>query len=214
MRAPNFIRRPEDYVNFLSSVAVGLEPLFPNTLGSVPEGNFQRQQGEDALLNMPLSSLKQKVIYMSNADTSIFRDLQTLGMKQFETKADLDALVNIRVFADTRSPVLGPLSQVATEAVVPSAIIVALNDILSGDKDAFMMKNKGKYVIVLPDQGANPDISAVKSLLSDMGVNAIALNLFDTDMDTLQKKISAWRDQPFYNLKPKPFLIQRPQQPM
>ena len=214
VRAPNFIRRPEDYVNFLSSVAVGLEPLFPNTLGSVPEGNFQRQQGEDALLNMPLSSLKQKVIYMSNADTSIFRDLQTLGMKQFETKADLDALVNIRVFADTRSPVLGPLSQVATEAVVPSAIIVSLNDILSGDKDAFMMKNKGKYVIVLPDQGANPDISAVKNLLSDMGVNAIALNLFDTDMDTLQKKISVWRDQPFYNLKPKPFLIQRPQQPM
>jgi hypothetical protein len=211
IRTPNPVRKPEDYVKFLSSVAVSLEPLFPNIVGSIPEGNFQRQQGEDALLNLPLSSIKQKVIYMSNADTSVFRNLQTLGMKPFETKADLDILVNIRVFANKKSNALGLVSQVAAGLVVPSAILVTLNDILSGDRDEFMMKYKGKYVIVLPDQSSNPDISAIKTLLTDVGVNAIALNLFDTDTDTLQKKMGVWNDQPFYNLKPKAFVTINPQ---
>jgi len=214
IRTPNPVRKPEEYVKFMSSVAVALDPLFPKMLGSIPEGNFQRQQNEDTLLNLPLTSMKERVIYMSNADTSIFRNLDTLGMKPFETKADLDVLVNIRVFAHNKSPALGLVSQVAVGSVVPAAILVSLNDILSGDRDEFMMKYKGKYIIVLPDQGPNPDVSAIKSLLTDLGVNAIALNLFDTDMDTLQKKMGAWNDQPFYNLKPKAFLIQRPQQPM
>jgi hypothetical protein len=74
-----------------------------------------------------------------------------------------------------------------------------------------MMRYKGKYVIVLPDQGANPDVSTIRTLLTDMGVNAIALNLFDTDIETLQKKMSAWNEQPFYNLKPKAFLTIKPQ---
>jgi hypothetical protein len=133
-------------------------------------------------------------------------------MKQFEAKADLDSMINIRVFTNKKSPALGLVSQVAVGSVVPSAILVTLNDILSGDRDEFMMKYKGKYVIVLPDQRANPDISAIKSLLTDLGVNAIALNLFDSDVETLQKKIGVWNEQPFYNLKPKAFLIQRPQQ--
>jgi hypothetical protein len=211
IRTPNPVRKPELYVNFMSSVAVSLGPLFPNIIGSMSEGNFQRQQNEDALLNLPLSVLKQRVIYMSNADTSLFRNLQTLGMKQFEAKADLDSMINIRVFANKKSPALGLVSQVAVGSVVPSAILVTLNDILSGDRDEFMMRYKGKYVIVLPDQGANPDVSTIRTLLTDMGVNAIALNLFDTDIETLQKKMGAWNEQPFYNLKPKAFLTIKPQ---
>jgi hypothetical protein len=211
IRTPNPVREPENYVKFLSSVAIALEPLFPNIVGSISEGNFQRQQSEDALLNLPLTSLKQRVIYMSNADTSVFRNLPTLGMKPFEAKADLDSLVNIRVFAEKKSPALGGVSQVAVGAVVPSAILVTPNDIILGERDEFMMKNKGKYVIVLPDQGSNPDATAIKLLLTDIGVNAIALNLFDKDVDTLQKKLGAWNDQPFYNLKPKALLTINPQ---
>jgi hypothetical protein len=203
-RTPNALREPEKYVKFLSSVAERLEPLQEFMLGSTSEGNFKRQQNENVLLTTPISSFEKKIIVLCNADTTIFRNVTSLGLDNIDTKYDLDFMVNIRVYLDdSNSEKLG-VTTASLNGEKANAVIVPFNS-LEGlsqeDMDKFAMKGKTRYVIAMPSQMKNPTADSIKTVISKCGVNCVPLNLFGEAVDVLKGKIKAWNGQPFYTVK-------------
>ena len=202
-RTPNALRQPEKYVNFLSQVAMELEPLYPFTLGSSPDGSFQRQQNEKLLLTKPISSLQKKVVYMTNADTSIFRNLSKYGIANIENKNDLDYLVGVRVYLDRESDRIGVTT--ITSGPPPNAVIVPFNRLTAlttAQQDTFAKKHMNTFVITMPPQMENPSLESINTALNHLGVNCIPLNLFGEDMKKLKAKMAAWTGDPFTKLKP------------
>ena len=205
VKTPNPLRKPEEYVKFLSDTAKMLAPLSPHLLGATPEGNYQRQQNELGFLKLPLSKLEKKVVFMTNVDTSLFRDLKPLGMKQYDNKADLDYYVNVRVYLESE----GSVSLGATKAMVgggtPSAVIVPFSKLTAmseAEQDSFALKGKSRFVIAMPSQMSNPDAAAIDAALKRTGVNVVALNLFDTTADDMKAKLKIWKGEPFLSQKP------------
>lgn len=203
-RTPNALREPEKYVKFLSSVAERLEPLQEFMLGSTSEGNFKRQQNENILLTTPISTFEKKIIVLCNADTTIFRNVTSLGLDNIDTKYDLDFMVNIRVYLDdSNSEKLGVTTQ-SLNGEKANAVIVPFNSIQGlsqEDMDKFAMKGKTRYVIAMPSQMKNPTADSIKTVISKCGVNCVPLNLFGEAVDELKGKIKAWNGQPFYTVK-------------
>jgi hypothetical protein len=200
-RTPNLLRNPAGYIKFLSKTAESLEPLFPFILGSSSEGNFQRQQSEKMLLNMDLTKLQKKVIYISNADTSPFRNTDAYSTEKYEKKYDLDYLVNLRVYLENESDTFGvtqPSSQFSSAVIVPFNRLKAMNDT---EQDKFATKYRGKFVIAMPPQGGNPSKDDMKAVLNNTGVNCIPLNLFGEPIETLNSKMGLWHGEPLYKLK-------------
>lgn len=208
LKTPNQFRNPEKYVEYLSSVAKALAPLFPSIVGSLPDGSFQRQQNELGFLNLPITSLQKKVVFLANVDTSIFRNLQSLGIKQYTTNLDLDYFVNMRVYLDSSSDKIGATTA-PIDGTVPSAVIVPFNrlaDMSQDEQDAFAQKGKSRFVIVMPKQYANPDLAPIKSVLATTGANWINMSLFGESMDSLKAKIALWGGEPFLHMKSKNYL--------
>ena len=203
-RAPNALRDPEKYVRFLSTVAKDLQPLQEYMVKNTSSGNYQRQTNETGLINEPIASFEKKALIFCNLDTSIFRNLKTLGMEQIDTNYDLDFMVNMRVYLDAKSDSLGA-SDVPHNGEMPNAIVVSSKSILGlseDEKDAFALKGKSRFVIVMPSQMKNPLLPGINMLLERNGVNCILLNLFGEDIDILKGKIKAWKGEPFYTVKP------------
>jgi hypothetical protein len=202
-RTPNALRQPEKYVKFLSQVATDLEPLYPFTVGSSPDGSFQRQQNEKLLLTKPISSFQKKVVYMTNADTSIFRNLSKYGIANIENKYDLDYLVGVRVYLDTEKDHIGVTT--STSGPPPNAVLVPFNRLTAlttAQQDAFAKKHMNTFVITMPPQMENPSLESINTALNHLGVNCIPLNLFGEDMKKLKAKMAAWTGDPFTKLKP------------
>jgi hypothetical protein len=203
-RAPNALREPEKYVRFLSSVADYLQPLQDYMVKNTPSGNYQRQMNESGLINAPIASLEKKALILCNLDTTIFRNLKTIGMEQIDNKYDLDFMVNMRVYLDAKSESLGA-SDVPHNGEMPNAVVVSSKSILGlsdDDRDAFALKGKSRFVIVMPSQMKNPTFPAINLLLERNSVNCILLNLFGEDIDILKGKMKAWKGEPFYSVKP------------
>lgn len=203
-RVPNALRDPEKYVKFLSAVAGDLQPLQDYMVKNTSSGNYQRQMNETGLINAPILSFEKNVLFFCNLDTSIFRNLKTLGMEEIDTKYDLDFIVNMRVYLDVKGDSLGA-SDVPQNGEMPNAIIVSSKSILGlseDEKDAFAIKGKSRFVIVMPSQMKNPLLPGINMLLERNSVNCILLNLFGEDIDMLKSKIKAWKGEPFYTIKP------------
>ena len=203
-RTPNALREPEKYVKFLSSIAQLLEPLQEFMLGSTAEGNFKRQQSEDILLTTPISTFEKKVVVLCNADTTIFRNLKTLGLDTIDTKYDLDYMVNVRVYLDdSNEGELGVTTRPLNGEKV-NAVIVPFKSIegLSEDNmDKFAMKGKTRFVIAMPSQMKNPTTDSIKTAITKCSVNCIPLNLFGEGVDEIKEKIKIWKGEPFYTVK-------------
>jgi hypothetical protein len=203
-RTPNSLRDPQKYIKFLSSVAKNLKPLEEYMLKNSPSGNYQRQMNETGLIGTDLKNFEKKVIIFSNVDTSIFRNTKTLGMEAIDTQYDLDFMVNMRVYLENAKDSLGA-SDVPHNGETPNAIIVPSKSVIGlsdDEKDAYALKGKTRFVIVMPSQMKNPSLPAIKSLLEHNGVNCILLNLFGEDIDILKGKVKAWKGEPFYSVKP------------
>jgi hypothetical protein len=200
---PNPLRETEKYVKFLSKVAELLQPLQEYMIGVSPSGNFQRQQNENALLLTDISTFENTVLFFSNADTSIFRNLKSLGMDNIDPKYDLDYMVNMRVYLDNSSDKIG-VSSVPHNGEVPNAVIVPFNTIEAlkdDEQDVFATKGKSRFTIAMPSQMKNPSLDSISKALNTCNVNTIALNLFGEPIDDLKKKLKAWGGEPFYKLK-------------
>ena len=202
-RTPNSLREPEKYVKFLSSVAQLLAPLQDHMVGVMPEGNFKRQQNESILLNTPISTFEKKVIVLSNADTSIFRSLKTLGMESIDQKFDLDYMVNLRVYLENSSDSLG-ITSAPLDGSIPKAVIIPfrrLDGLSNADQDKFAIKGKTRFTIAMPSQGGNPSVEAITEIITKCSVNCVPLNLFGEPVDTLKGKFKVWGNEPFYTIK-------------
>jgi hypothetical protein len=203
VKTPNALREPEKYVTFLSTVAQYLEPLQPYTLGITPQGKFQRQQNETGLLQSPISSFEGKVLFMTNVDTSIFRNLKTLGMDTIDPKYDLDYQVCLRMYLDNPGDSLGSTTA-ATAPKIPVGVVVPFQSLATmseADQDAFAAKGKLRFVIAMPGQIGNPSVADLSTVVSNCNVNLVPLNLFGEPTDTLKKKMAVWGPMPFFLVK-------------
>ena len=201
VRTPDPVKKPLDYLNFLKKVSEALEPIQPYILTSAGD-NYRRQKSESSLLELPLSTIENSIILLTNADTTIFRNTQATG-GVVNPISDLDSFVNMRVYLDDSSDSLG-VTQVATNGI-PNAVIIPyskLKSMSASEKTTFAMKGKKRFVIAMPSQLENPTYAELKSLLNDTGVNAIPLNLIGTDPAPVNKIISLWANSmPFYMVK-------------
>jgi hypothetical protein len=200
VRAPNLLREPEKYVKFLSKVAEDLTPLQEFILKN---GNYQRQKNETEVVNMNTNFMQGKVVFFSNADTSIFRNVEKLGMAMVDQKFDLDYLVNVRVYLENSSDNLG-VTTMPVDGVIPNSIVVSLarlNSLSENEKDTFALNGKRRFVFVLPSQDKNPSLNEISDVVTKCGVNSIALNLFGESISSLKSKIGFWNNELFYRLK-------------
>ncbi len=181
LRAPSATKNAGEYLRYLSRIAKALAPLAPFHLGLTPAGSFHRQAQEKELLMMPLSAMENKVIILSNADTSLFRSVGKLNLAdKFNPDEDLDFWVNMRVYLESDGGSFG-ITQAgdpsATNAVITSLGKVAnLNETTAA---AFATKGKQRFTIALPTWDENPTFEQLNWALNTAGVNMIPLEIFD-----------------------------------
>jgi hypothetical protein len=176
--------------------------------GITAEGAFQRQEAESALLHAPLSAFSQKVILMTNADTSLFRN-PAIGT--YELKADLDYMTNVRVYLDNSADVLG-VTEMRSNGIA-NAVVVSLKRLqgLSPTEAlTFAKANRERFVIALPSQIGNPSAEEITTALTTLGVNVLPMNMFGETATSLKTKVSIWNGDPFTKLKPIMLLSQKP----
>lgn len=196
--------KPEKYIESLSSIAQALEPLMGNSL-SFGADNFSRQAREKLILRTSLNQLRGKVILMSNIDTSLFRQMEKIGMSPIEQKYDLDFLTNIRVYNYKEGDNLG-LTEPPPENKIPAAIILPFDRIRSmspSERDVFANQNKHRFVIAMPSQEiSNPSVDAIQIALTKACVNSIPLNLFGESLESIQRKKAIWDSNTLFLTKP------------
>lgn len=208
VRTPNYITKPDAYMKYLSDVAVALAPLKDRIVHGNDSTDFSRQKNERVLLHTPLSVFEGKVIVMTNADTSVFRNAERLSMTPVALDVDLDHMTSMRVYLDSDTDSLG-VTAVASEGPA-YAVIVSYNR-LKGMKEKrgenkqrsdFAMKGKGRFVIAMPGQTDGPSPNDIDNMLTTAGVNTVPTNLFGASPPDIKRQISQWGTTPFYRLKP------------
>jgi hypothetical protein len=193
-RAPNAVTHSKDYLEYLSQIAKTLAPLAPNHLGMTPLGSFNRQKNESLLFRTPISQLGGKFIILSNADTSMFQQSQSLGYGTFDPKEDLDFWVNARVYLQNPSDKIG-ITGAPTSNTTPSATIVNLSDVLARSS-TFGKETLGTYVIAMPSLTENPTPEDLKTALDVAGV-IVPLDLFSTELSTIKPLTNQWSKKSF-----------------
>lgn len=92
LRTPPRDKTGKRILDYLSTVAEAMEPLLDKTIDSLGTGGtFSRQQQESTLLTLPLTDLAGRVIFMTNVDTTAFRN------QSYSPSKDLDYIVNLRL---------------------------------------------------------------------------------------------------------------------
>jgi hypothetical protein len=204
VRAPDAIRKPKEYLNFMMKVAEALKPIQQYILKDTLQMSFRRQQNETALVELDLTTIQKSIILLSNADTTLFRNTKPLGMT-VEPTSDLDSLVNMRVYLESTSDSeLFGITKIVEEKN-PSAIIVPYSRLLKmsqKDRDSFAMKNKKRFVIAMPGQLDSPKPDDMKLILNETGINVIPLNLIGHEPKQITTLVSNWGSDPFYKVKP------------
>ena len=220
-----FLRTPEEgtleYLDFLSKVAVDLQPLTSYLLGQTPEGVYNRQARQDQLLFVNTSQLEKKLLVFCNADTTGFRTSQTDFKHTYTPKEDLDYWVHMRIFKQNLDTVLG-VTGVPVRSVMPRSIVDKTTYYTTLPTDATTKRNevngtKEKFMITLEKEGTNPSAATLTKLLDEYGVQAVPLFLIEYTPDVqsaLRKWQYAWRAKPkaIRYMRPEPILVQ-PQNP-
>jgi hypothetical protein len=210
VKTPSAVTSPTEYLNFLSKVAAALNPVAQFHLGLNSQGNFTRQKMAEDLLTMPMKYLEGQVIILSNVDTSMFRNVAIAGTRYPPAK-DLDFLVNMRVFLESEDDAeIGGVTQLADQGEAPLAVLVNLSRVLelsSTKRDAFAAKGKRRYVIAMDPsyRTINPPLSAIDSALTDLGINAIPVDIFTETSDTITLLANQYSNMSYVS---KPFALQ------
>jgi hypothetical protein len=202
MRTPDQVKNPKEYLEFFKKVSNDLAPLHPYILKENNSENFRRQKSEFSLLYTSLTTMNTKIILMSNADTSIFRNSQATG-GSIDPASDLDSFINMQVYLENDSYNLG-VTQVAS-GMKEKAIIVPYEMIFNmseSQRSVFALKNKKRFVIAMPSPLEIPTFDEINVLLDTTGVNTIPINLIG-EPDKINKIIKLWTSsRPHYKLKP------------
>ena len=210
-----FVNTPDqttkEYLDFLSKVAIALEPLSPYLLGQTPEGNYNRQARQNELLFVNTNQLEKKLLVFCNADTSGFRTAKRDFNRTYLTKEDLDYWVHMRVFKQNAETPLG-VTTIPENSVIPRAIVDTTAYFTNLPNDATSRRNavratKEKFTIALSPNGTNPSSATATLLLDTYGVQALPMILVDYSTET-QRLLSKWKYA--WKAKPKEIRYVRP----
>jgi hypothetical protein len=205
------ITDPKGYLAYCSKIAKQLKPLAPFHLGMTTNGDYHRQALQGQLFTTPFKNFEKKVIIISNFDTTLYRNVQKMGITAYAPAEDLDYWTHAQIFKDDpglemAAPKLGITSVAATTASIRSKIytIDSLRAVIKGGPaaiSAWATKNKGIFTIVMPNMMTNPSYIELETLVKKMGVNVIPLDIFSFPVDETKRLVHIW-DSKTWNLRP------------
>jgi len=213
VRAPSKTTEPLEYIRFLGRVAEQMEPIKNLLLAQTPQGDFRRQALESQLFFINYNSFMNKIILLTNADTSPFRNLSNLGLKgEIGIKQDLDFMVHARLY-NRESPSQFGITGSPVSTVKPAAVITSSAYWLTTPTDRIegaVQSTKEAWTLVMtPVSSETNQINEVDTnkLHSVYGVNSIPLTLFS---DPKHTDVFTGKGKVFYSNTwvPKPNLIQ------
>jgi hypothetical protein len=213
VRAPNKSSQPIEYIKYLGAVAEKLAPLKDYILAQTPQGDFRRQALESQLFFTSYTAFQNKIIVLTNADTTPFRALGNFGLAgQLGIAQDLDFMVNARLYT-RESPSRFGITGSPTSNIKPAAVITSSNYWLTTPSDRIesaVQSTKEAWTLVMPPvSSATNQIKEkdMNNLLSVYGVNSVPITLFSDSVDT---DIFTGKGKPFNMLSwvAKPKLIQ------
>lgn len=183
--APEPATQPKDYARFLGKVAEQLQPLRGQLVAQTPQGDFRRQAQESQLFFTPTSVFNGRIIMLTNADTTVFRRLESMGLKgELTEKNDLDILVHARLYSKESPSGLGITTQ-PTSNVNPAAIITTPGYWLNTPPDRLpdaQQQTKRAWCLSLEKTGNLPaakNAESLKKLYDVYGVQSVPFTLFE-----------------------------------
>jgi len=220
---PDAAKKPLEYIRFLAKVSQQLQPLANLIVGQTPQGDFRRQALESQLFYKHYSVFSQKIIILTNADTTPFRRLNSYGLSgEIGVPEDLDLLVHVRLYSRESPSGLGITSS-PTNNITPAAVITTPNYWINTPPDrladAQSQTKKAWTLVMAPVINETTALSkdVVASLLTQYGVHSIPICLFDvpatTDIFTGKGgkfELNSWASKPglIQFIPPKPIAVQ------
>jgi len=184
VRAPNKSTQSLDYVRYLGKVAAQLEPIKDLLVALTPQGDFRRQGLESQLFFMPNTIFQNKIILLTNADTTPFRNISNMGLSgELGVKEDLDFMVHARLYS-RESPSPFGITASPSSTVKPAAVITSPGYWTTTPSDRLesaVQSTKEAWTLVMtPISSATNQISEadMNTLLKRYGVNSIPFTLF------------------------------------
>jgi hypothetical protein len=192
--APSVTKNPSGYIEYLSKVAKALQPLIPHHLGLTNVGNFTRQGMESSLFSYSSDFYKNKVIIMTNANTTYFRDPTQIGInRKIPQNQDLDFFVHARIYKQASGGDLG-ITEIAPAGRSPRAIITDDAYFLTTPPDRIgetINLTRNTFTIVMKkDPTYIPTAEHATLLLSTYGISCIPTDSFDDSGKGLLKEFT------------------------
>jgi hypothetical protein len=223
--APSPSESPKEYIRFLSKVAKQLQPIKSRLLGNTPDGNFYRQKQESQLFYKDVSLFRGRIILLSNADTTAFRQLEQHGLRgEIDSSGDLDFIVHVRLYTKEGNSGLG-ITSVPSTSENPAAIITTPSYWLNIPPERLsesQAQTKRSWTLVMHNAADNSNSISnedLKTLLQKYGVHSVPFSIFlpQTNLQTFVGK-SAPFEKATWNVKlpllrfvpPRPIPIAKP----
>lgn len=221
---PNPSTQPRDYIRFLGKVAEQLQPLSKLLLGQTPQGDFRRQALESQLFFTPLSVVSKRIVCLTNADTTPFRRLTSLGLAgEIGAKQDLDLLVHARLYSRESPSGLGITSS-PTSTIRPAAVVTTPQYWLTIPPDRLadaVANTKQAWTLVMNPTADNTSVddAKLKKLFDEYGVHCVPITIFEppqvTDLFTgktgrYAKTVWSYKPDLIRFIPPRPIVIQKP----
>ena len=222
---PDPTTNTKEYVRFMAKVAQALQPLKNQSLGLTPQGDFRRQGLESQLFFTPYKVFLRKILIFTNADTTPFRRLQSLGLSsEIGQDNDLDLLVHARIYSRESPSGLGISSSPVTNTK-PNVCITTPYYWLNTPPDRLadaQTQTKSCWTIVMPPVSSAQSMiekENLTKLYTTYGIQSIPFCLFDSKTTT---SLFTGKDAPYHKaswqvkpeilrfIPPKPIAVQKP----
>jgi len=225
VRAPSQGSQVLEYMRYLGAVAEQLAPLKHHLLGQTPQGDYRRQALESQLFFTDYSSFQNKIILLTNADTTGFRKLQSLGLAgELGPKQDLDYMVHVRMYG-RESPSQFGITSSPLSSIKPAAVITTPGYWMMTPTDraasAVELTKEAWTLVMEPVSSATnfPPQKTVDALFKTYGVHSVPITIFADPTVNAELtgpsglfKANAWSAKPelLRYVPPKPIPIQKP----
>ena len=184
VRAPNQGTEKLEYMRYLGAVAEQLAPLRPLLLAQTPQGDYRRQALESHLFFTDYHAFQNKIILLTNADTSGFRNLQALGLAgELGENQDLDFMTHARLYS-RESPSPFGITSSPISSIKPAAVITSPGYWLSTPTDrassAIELTKEAWTIVMHPisTQSNQLDQKPIDNLFNIYGIQSIPTTLF------------------------------------
>lgn len=173
---PDIVKKPIEYITFLSDVSKDLQIIQPYILAQTPQGDFRRQNMDTQLFFQPMSVFKEKIILLCNVDTTPMRNPGNYGAPNFGPTGDLDLLVNARLYSQESGTSFGCCS--AVKGTSQPAVIITKPDYFlkmppENRAEAILLTKKCFTITMHPDESVVTKVEDLNSLITDYGVNCV-----------------------------------------